>query len=227
MLLKECDVEYKEFFSGESKKKYPSRAAYKLLYALRLFRNVHPINIVGRVCLDLGCAHGGFVQVLWDEGASRIYAVDVGYGILDYSLRIDPRVVVQERRNLRHLNKDWFLPEDLGRSRASNEREDQGLFCTCDVSFISARTVLESLKHMRDTSQILIEGMILVKPQFEASQKTQRGVICDESLRDKLISKVKDKARLCGFKVLGAIPVQPKGVKGNQEYMLYMKSYSL
>ena len=205
--------------------KYPSRAAYKLLYGLQFFRNTQAVDIIGRICLDLGCAQGGFVQVLLQEGASKVYAVDVGYGVLDYSLRKDPRVVVRERRNLRYLSIDWLLAKDLQEvmTHSKDKENGKGLFCTCDVSFISAITALESLKRLRDTSQIPIEAMILVKPQFEASQKTEKGIIHDLSLQQELVAKVVDKAQLYQFSVLGSTPVQPKGGQGNQEYMLYIK----
>ncbi len=210
--------------------RYPSRSALKLLSGLEYFRKEIPVEITGRVCLDLGCAHGGFVQVLLEEGARCVYAVDVAYGMLDYKLRQDPRVVVCERLNLRRLSKSWFRAEDwqylseIGRS-GENKRTTGGIFCTCDVSFISARTVLETLMlFIRQTQIPLLEALLLIKPQFEDSQSTKKGVIRDSKLRENLVSKVEKKAQELGFECMGTTPVQPKGAQGNQEYMMYVQA---
>ena len=201
-----------------AKHSYPSRAAYKLRSALDFFRQEYELKLEGRICMDIGSAQGGFVQVLLEEGAKRIYAVDVAYGLLDYKLRQDERVIVHERRNLRHLKKDWFAKEDLKQLSELG----QWLFLSCDVSFISARTVLEVLRRFSQESKITIEAMLLVKPQFEDSQATQKGVIRDPVLREKLLASVKQKAQECGFYLLGSTQVYPKGAQGNQEYMLYI-----
>ena len=105
------------------KGKYPSRAAFKLTGAVADFNLADRIR--GRVCLDLGAAHGGFSRVLLENGARRVYALDVAYGIFDYSLRMDKRVVVLERRNVRRIAHDWFEEGDF--------REPW--FVTCDLSF--------------------------------------------------------------------------------------------
>ena len=202
-------------------KSYPSRAAYKLRSALNFFRQEYELSIEGRICMDFGAAQGGFVQVLLEEGAKRVYAVDVAYGILDYKLRQDKRVLVRERSNLRHLKMDWFLREDQERIKQIPKSENR-LFLSCDVSFISARTVLDVLKQFKKENNISIEIMLLVKPQFENSKASQKGVIQDLSLREKLLHSVKQKAGECGFHVLGSTAVEPKGARGNQEYMLYL-----
>lgn len=201
-----------------AKHSYPSRAAYKLRSALDFFRQEYKLKLEGRICMDLGSAQGGFVQVLLEEGAKRVYAVDVAYGLLDYKLRQDERVIVHERRNLRHLKKDWFTKENLKQLSKSEQR----IFLSCDVSFISARTVLEVLKQFSEESKIAIEAMLLVKPQFEDSKATQKGVIQDAALREKLLDCVKQKAQECDFHLLGSTQVYPKGAQGNQEYMLYL-----
>ena len=209
---------------------YPSRAAYKLRYALDNLRVRHHITIQDRLCLDLGCAHGGFVQILLEEGARRIYAVDVGYGILDYTLRIDPRVVVRERHNLRYLSLDWFCTADrqiLNASSELNTTNANVLFCTCDVSFISSATVLHTLAHFHAASSFKLELLLLVKPQFEASRLTQKGVIHEETLRQKLVAQVTEKAIQYDFRVIETIPVLPRGAKGNQEYILYAERVAL
>lgn len=202
---------------------YPSRAAYKLRYALDLFREQYQVEIQDRICIDLGSAQGGFVQVLLEEGARRVYAVDVAYGLLDYKLRKDERVIARERHNLRHLEKSWFIKEDLKRLSDS----EQPLFLSCDAAFISARTVLEVLRQFRKESKIPIEVMLLVKPQFEDSKSTQKGIVREPALREKLLNSVKQKAKECAFHLLGSVQVCPKGAQGNQEYMLYLNLFDI
>ena len=218
-----------------AKHSYPSRAAYKLRSALDFFRQQHEVKIEERICMDLGSAHGGFVQVLLEEGAKRVYAVDVAYGILDYKLRRDEHVVVLERRNLRNLHRSWLTKEDqeyledpLKNPPVEDSiKENLGtpksrLFLSCDAAFISARTVLEVLRQFREQSKIAIEALLLVKPQFEDSKAAQKGLIEDAALREKLVGSVKQKAKECGFHLLGSTAVHPKGTQGNQEYMLYL-----
>ena len=173
--------------------------------------------------MDLGAAHGGFVQILLEEGAERIYAIDVGYGILEYSLRKNERVIVLERKNLRFLHKSWFLAKDISQTKES-EVQASSLFITCDVSFLSSRTVLEVLARFSQENQIPLEAMILIKPQFEASQKTQKGIIHNPQTRQKLIDSVREKAESLDFSVHGIREAIPAGRKGNLEYMMYLNS---
>ena len=98
--------------SRVSRGHYPSRAAFKLLDAIEFCKTQYGLNLKDRICIDFGSSHGGFVKVLLEAGAKRVYAIDVGYGILDYNLRINERVIVRERSNLRHLNLDWFIEAD-------------------------------------------------------------------------------------------------------------------
>ena len=214
---------------------YPSRAALKLRNSLDHLRNddAFRISVKDRLCLDLGCAHGGFVQVLLEEGARCVYAVDVGYGILDYKLRIDLRVVVRERENLRNLSMDWFSDCDqkflsknpsLSENPSITKATDKNiLLCTCDASFISSKTVLSSLADFHENCQVGLELLLLIKPQFEASNQTKKGIIEDVVLRQKLVDSVEQKAIELEFEVLTLFPAQPQGRKGNQEYMLYAR----
>ena len=165
----------------------------------------------------------------FEEKSQRIYAVDVSYGILDYKLRINERVRVLERRNLRNLNSDWLLEEDQLQLKegAHQNQNHSALLVTSDASFISAQTVLSSLQNFQIKSHIDIEAFILIKPQFESSKETVKGIIRDPDIREKLVANAEKKAKQCGFQVLGITPVFPTGARGNQEYMLYAVSSPL
>ncbi len=172
-------------------------------------------DVTGRVCVDLGASHGGFTKCLLDRGASRVYAVDVAYGILDYSLRKDSRVVVLERTNARDINKNWFLPDDIG--------SGEDLFITGDLSFISLVTVLRSLADFFKTEKIKMEGLLLLKPQFEASHLTERGIIRDDRVRESIVSKTTAKIEELGYKIHAVIPSSLTGTRGNQEYLVSLE----
>ncbi len=190
---------------------YVSRSALKLKNALLDFQ----IDVRDRICVDLGCSNGGFTQVLLENGARKVYAVDVGHGILDYSLRNDPRVVVLEKRNVRAIQRDWFESEHL-------ENPD-GFFYTCDISFMSLRTVLNALIEFSESQSGLIEGVFLLKPQFEASSLTEKGIIRDDSVR---MSIVEDFRAFClnrEFQIVKIEKANPSGRKGNQEFAVYLK----
>jgi 23S rRNA (cytidine1920-2'-O)/16S rRNA (cytidine1409-2'-O)-methyltransferase len=191
-------------------RKYVSRSALKLIGAIREFRP----EIANRICIDLGASTGGFTQVLLEAGARRVYAVDVAYGILDYSIRSDERVVVLERRNVREIAPDWFREAEFATEIP---------FIVCDISFMSLRTVLDSLRRFADGIGISFEGIFLLKPQFEASDRTQRGVITDEVLRSEILDDFLKFAVASRFKVLGVAPADIRGAKGNQEYTVYLK----
>nr|MDQ3328676.1 TlyA family RNA methyltransferase [Chloroflexota bacterium] len=126
---------------------FASRGGYKLAHALDTFS----INVAGVTALDAGASTGGFTDVLLQRGAARVYAVDVGYGQLDWRLRSDPRVVVMERTNIRYIGE---LPEPVQ-------------FVTADLSFISLTLVLPGLRRLADAGAQFI---LLVKPQFEAGR---------------------------------------------------------
>ncbi len=182
---------------------FVSRGGEKLAGALAHFQ----VNPHGKVALDVGASTGGFTHCLLIQGVAKVYAVDVGYGQLDASLRQDPRVVVLERRNIRHLP-----PEDVP------ELVD---LITLDLSFISLTLVLPKiLEFLRAGGEILA----LVKPQFEVGkgQVGKGGVVRDPKLQQDAVEKVARAARSLGLQVSPSFPSPLKGPKGNQEYFLYV-----
>jgi 23S rRNA (cytidine1920-2'-O)/16S rRNA (cytidine1409-2'-O)-methyltransferase len=182
---------------------YVSRGGVKLEGALTAFG----IPIAGRVAMDVGASTGGFTDCLLQHGASRVYAVDVGYGQLAWSLRQDPRVVVIERTNIRTMAPD-AVPERVG-------------LVTADVSFISLRLVLPVLRSwLAHTADLLV----LVKPQFEVGrgQVGRGGVVRDPSLRDAALRQVAAAAEEAGYRVMASAPSVLPGPKGNQEYFLWL-----
>lgn len=211
-----CTHEGRVVRSSESvdvtpKSPYPGRGAFKLKGAL----DALGVQVIGRVALDVGAAHGGFVAVLLERGARRVYAVDVAYGMLDYRLRTDPRVVALERRNVRDLNADWFSPEDC--------RDARPWIVTADLSFISLRTVLPILAGFAATLSNGWEAVALVKPQFERSAATDRGVLRDEDVRSEVLGEVQQQALACGLEVVGSAPAAIRGRRGNQEVFVHLR----
>jgi 23S rRNA (cytidine1920-2'-O)/16S rRNA (cytidine1409-2'-O)-methyltransferase len=182
---------------------YVSRGGEKLAAALVHFK----VEAAGKVALDAGASTGGFTHVLLTQGARQVYAVDVGYGQLDQSLRRDPRVVVLERRNLRLLpREDVPQPVDL---------------VTLDLSFISLTLVLPKiLEFLKPRGEVLA----LVKPQFEVGKGKvgKGGVVRDPQLQQEAVAKVGRAAASLGFRVSPAFASPLKGPKGNQEYFLYL-----
>jgi 23S rRNA (cytidine1920-2'-O)/16S rRNA (cytidine1409-2'-O)-methyltransferase len=182
---------------------FVSRGGEKLAGALDHFG----VSPAGKVALDSGASTGGFTHVLLTRGASRVYAVDVGYGQLDLSLRDDPRVVVLERVNIRYLPAA-AIPEPID-------------LATLDLSFISLTLVLPKiLELLRPGGEIVA----LVKPQFEVGkgQVGKGGVVRDPQLQEAAIQKVAAAALALGLQVSPAFPSPLKGPKGNQEYFLYV-----
>ncbi len=184
---------------------YVSRGGLKLEEALRKFI----LDVRDKVAMDIGASTGGFTDCLLKHGAKRVYAVDVGYGQLHWSLRQDPRVVVLERTNIRHLPRDK-VPEEMD-------------LITIDVSFISLEKVLPKAKEFLKPEG---EVLALVKPQFEVGpEEVERGgVVRDEKKRLKAVEKVMELSKVLGFQVLGQMPSSVHGQKkGNVEYFLYLK----
>lgn len=183
---------------------YVSRGGDKLAPALDHFG----VDPAGKVCLDAGASTGGFTHVLLRRGAVKVYAVDVGYGQLDQSLRQDPRVAVLERTNIRELPRE-ALPEPVD-------------LAALDLSFISLTLVLPKiLEFIRPGGEILT----LVKPQFEVGKKRvgKGGVVRDPALQQEAVDKVARAARHLGLQVSPGFPCPLKGPKGNQEYFLYVR----
>ncbi|HET8798323.1 MAG TPA: TlyA family RNA methyltransferase [Thermoanaerobaculia bacterium] len=176
------------------------RGGMKLAHALKSFT----INVDGKVCADIGASTGGFTDVLLQNGAKKVYAIDVGYGQLDASLRNDPRVVNREKVNARYL-----LPENF------DEPVD---FVSIDVSFISLKLILPAVA-------VFLRGQLvaLIKPQFEVGKHEvgKGGIVRDAEKRQAAVDGVLTCARELGFDVRGVIESPIKGAEGNVEYLMW------
>lgn len=184
--------------------KYVSRGGLKLEKAMQEF----PITLDGKTTMDIGASTGGFTDCMLQNGAKKVFAVDVGYGQFAWKLRQDERVVNMERTNIRYVK-----PEDIG------ERID---FASIDVSFISLRLVLPVAKELlSDDGEIVA----LIKPQFEAGREQvgKKGVVKDIKVHFEVIKTVLDFARETGFSVAGLSFSPIKGPEGNIEYLAYLK----
>ena len=179
---------------------YVSRGGLKLEKALRDFG----VDPAGYVCSDSGASTGGFTDCLLQQGASKVFAIDVGYGQLDWKIRSDPRVVVMERTNVRYVT-----PEQLG------EPLDLSVI---DVSFISLKIVLPVVKtFLKPTGQVLC----LIKPQFEAGKDKvgKKGVIREPETHKEVLDGFVALAAELGFKILGLTFSPVKGPEGNIEFL--------
>ncbi|GAB4165578.1 MAG: TlyA family rRNA (cytidine-2'-O)-methyltransferase [Geothermobacteraceae bacterium] len=183
---------------------YVSRGGLKLAAALDFF----PVQVEGRIAIDVGASTGGFTDCLLQHGAKLVYAVDVGYGQLAWSLRNDPRVVSLERTNIRHLEPDRL-----------DRKPDLAVI---DASFISLAKVLPATLRLLHRPADIVA---LVKPQFEVGrgQVGKGGVVRDDRLRQKALEDISACARDLGLEVVGAIESPAPGLKGNREFLLYLK----
>jgi 23S rRNA (cytidine1920-2'-O)/16S rRNA (cytidine1409-2'-O)-methyltransferase len=184
---------------------YVSRGAFKLITGLDAFA----IDPAGRECLDIGASTGGFTEVLLLRGAARVTAVDVGHGQLDWRLRNDPRVVVLERTNARHLTIE-LLPAAPS-------------LIVCDASFIGLRTVLPAALNLALPGAELVA---LVKPQFEAGPEAvgKGGVVRDPAVHEAVCATVRDWLEaIMGWQVLGLTASPVLGPKGNREFLIGAK----
>ena len=186
---------------------YVGRGGVKLAHALDVFG----ISPAGRIALDIGASTGGFTDVLLQRGATKVVAVDVGHGQLDWKLRSDPRVVVMERQNARTLTPQQ-LPEDARRFA----------LITIDVSFISLRQILPVLP------PILADGgdvVALVKPQFEAGREEvgKGGIVRDEGVHQRVVDEVTAAARVLGLQRTGVVASPITGMEGNREFLLHLR----
>ena len=182
---------------------FVGRGGLKLAKALDEFN----LNIEGKIALDIGASTGGFTDCMLQNGAKKVYAIDVGYGLLDYSLRNNPQVVPIEKTNIRYLDVDLML--------------DPIEFISIDVSFISLSLVLPiASKILEENGQMVC----LVKPQFEAGkdQVGKGGIVRDKSIHIQVIEKVIASAQEEGLKVEGLTYSPVKGAKGNIEYLLLL-----
>ena len=182
---------------------YVSRGGLKLEKALRDFG----VDPTGYVCSDSGASTGGFTDCLLQQGASKVFAIDVGYGELDWKIRSDPRVVVMERTNVRYVT-----PEQLG------EPLDLSVI---DVSFISLNIVLPVIKtFLKPTGQVLC----LIKPQFEAGRDKvgKKGVVREPNTHKEVLDRFVELADLLDFNILGLTFSPVKGPEGNIEFLAHL-----
>lgn len=186
--------------------KYVSRGGLKLEKAMDRFG----VRLDGKICMDVGASTGGFTDCMLQNGAVKVYSVDVGHGQLAWKLRNDDRVICMEKTNIRYVT-----PEDIG------ERIE---FASIDVSFISLTKVLGPVKQLlTDDGQVVC----LIKPQFEAGREKvgKKGVVREKSVHLEVIEMVSDYARSIGFGILGLEFSPIKGPEGNIEYLLYLQNY--
>lgn len=183
---------------------YVSRGGEKLAAALAAFE----ISPAGKVCADVGASTGGFTDCLLQNGAAKVYAIDVGYGVLHWTLRQDPRVVVMERTNARYLQA---LPEPVD-------------LVTIDASFISISLLLPAIMGWFEGSHGQV--IALIKPQFEAGRKeaaVHAGVIKDEVVHARVLAETLSSAGDLGLFPMGLIPSPIKGPKGNVEFLVDLR----
>ena len=184
--------------------KYVSRGGKKLEAAIEAF----DVDVSEKVCADVGASTGGFTDCLLQNNAKRVYAVDVGYGILHWKLRNHPKVVVMERTNARYLE---HLPEPVD-------------LVTIDASFISLGLILPAVKGWFESDRG--QTIALIKPQFEAGREAaakHAGVIKDEEVHERVLQVILNKAIELGFSPVGLIPSPIIGPKGNLEFLVELK----
>lgn len=186
---------------------YVSRGGLKLEKAMKVF----PLTPSGKVCMDIGASTGGFTDCMLQNGAVKVYAVDVGYGQLAWSLRTDPRVVNMERTNIRNVTLD-MLDEPIE-------------FFSVDVSFISLHHIFPVAQAIT-TDQAL--GVCLVKPQFEAGREKvgKNGVVRDPATHREVLHNAMRYASSNGFTVRGLEFSPVKGPEGNIEYLMFVEKSS-
>ena len=185
--------------------KYVSRGGLKLEKAMQEFG----LDLTGLTCMDVGASTGGFTDCMLQNGAKKVYSVDVGYGQFAWKLRQDERVVCLEKTNIRYADKT-IIPEDID-------------FTSIDVSFISLTLVLTPVKALLAEQASLV---CLIKPQFEAGREKvgKKGVVRDPAVHEEVIVKVIDHAKELGFFIRGLTFSPVKGPEGNIEYLLYIST---
>ncbi|MTI70199.1 MAG: TlyA family RNA methyltransferase [Firmicutes bacterium] len=183
---------------------YVSRGGLKLEKALKEF----PIDVKGKVSLDIGASTGGFTDCMLQNGAKKVYAIDVGYGQLAWKIRNDDRVVTMERTNIRYVK-----PEDIG------ELAD---FASIDVSFISLELVLPVAKKLTKDN---VDIIALIKPQFEAGREQvgKKGVVRDSNVHREVLTKIYNLGKSLGLYIQDLSYSPVKGAEGNIEYLAHLK----
>ena len=183
---------------------YVSRGGLKLEKALQVF----PITLTDKICMDIGASTGGFTDCMLQNGAAKVYSVDVGYGQLDWKLRQDERVVCMEKTNFRYMT-----PEDI---------PDVLDFASVDVSFISLDKILTPAYALLKEQG---EMVALIKPQFEAGREKvgKKGVVRDPKVHEEVVSKIVRHADEVSFEVLDLSYSPIRGPEGNIEYLIHLK----
>ena len=183
---------------------YVSRGGLKLEKALKVF----PITLTDKICMDIGASTGGFTDCMLQNGAAKVYYVDVGYGQLDWKLRQDDRVVCMEKTNFRYMT-----PEDI---------PDVLDFASVDVSFISLDKILTpAYALLKDQGEMVA----LIKPQFEAGREKvgKKGVVRDPKVHEEVISRIVRHADEVSFEVLDLSYSPIRGPEGNIEYLIHLR----
>lgn len=188
---------------NDFKLKYVSRGGYKLEKAIDEFG----ISLKDKICMDVGASTGGFTDCMLQNGAEKVFSIDVGYGQFDWNLRNNPKVVCMEKTNIRYLkHEDIELYID---------------FASIDISFISLTKVLLNIKEL-----LTCDGSVvcLIKPQFEAGKENvgKKGVVKDKNIHKQVITKILDFATEIGFNLLNLSYSPIKGPEGNIEYLAYI-----
>ncbi|SHG98250.1 23S rRNA (cytidine1920-2'-O)/16S rRNA (cytidine1409-2'-O)-methyltransferase [Anaerosphaera aminiphila DSM 21120] len=188
--------------------KYVSRGGFKLEKAINLYN----LNLKDLTCMDIGASTGGFTQCMLFNGAKKVYAIDVGYNQLDYSLRIDDRVISMEKTNIRTFDRSKIAePID---------------FISIDVSFISLELVLpKAVELLREDGKIVA----LIKPQFEAGRDKvgKKGIVRDNTVHKEVIEKVINIARDLNLRILGLTYSPIKGATGNVEFLILFENSNM
>ena len=187
-----------------SVQKYVSRGGFKLEKAMEVF----PLTLSGKTCMDIGSSTGGFTDCMLQNGAAKVFAIDVGDKQLDWKLRQDERVVCMENTNFRYLTREE-IPDEID-------------FASCDVSFISlTKILLPARRLLKKQGQMVC----LIKPQFEAGKEKvgKNGVVRDPAVHREVIEKVVRFADITGFTFLGLDHSPIKGPKGNIEYLIFLE----
>ena len=184
--------------------KYVSRGGLKLEKAMQSF----PIILTDKICMDIGASTGGFTDCMLQNGASKVYSIDVGYGQLAWKLRSDGRVINLERTNFRYVTEEQ-VPDKID-------------FASVDVSFISLKLILPVMYELLKDDG---ESVCLIKPQFEAGKEKvgKKGVVRDPKTHENVITEICNFANSVKFKVLGIEYSPVKGPEGNIEYLMYIK----
>lgn len=186
--------------------KYVSRGGLKLEKSMQEF----PIQLDNCICMDIGSSTGGFTDCMLQNGASKVYAIDVGHGQLDWKLRNDERVVVMEKTNFRYVTRE----------QVSDEID----FASADVSFISLTKILPvAYELLKDDAEMVV----LIKPQFEAGREKvgKKGVVRDPKVHEEVVRSIVDYAIESGYTPLGLTFSPIRGPEGNIEYLLWIRKH--